>query len=124
MRPTQAIRYPLAVNKALGRFQQEHDYEAYLRQLIKQVLLTAPGERINRPDFGAGVRRLLFGPNGPATASLAETMVRQALDRWLASFISVDDVSTNADGERLEITIVYTVLARGTRQLLNLEVTL
>ena len=37
------------------------DYDAHIRDLIEQVLFTAPGERVNRPDFGSGLLRLVFG---------------------------------------------------------------
>ena len=121
--PIHAIHFPLSINEGLGRIREENDYDEYIRQLIRQVLLTAPGERINRPDFGAGLRRLIFSPNSPATASLAQATVREALDTWLGAFISVDDVQTEAQDERLDVTIHYTVLARRERRLLNLEVT-
>ncbi len=49
-------------------------------QLIRQVLLTAQGEGINRPEFGAGVRRLVFAPLSAATASLAQTTIYEALE--------------------------------------------
>ena len=39
------------------------DYEAHIRDLIEQVLFTSPGERVNRPDFGSGLLRLVFAPN-------------------------------------------------------------
>jgi uncharacterized protein len=39
------------------------DEDEYIRDLIEQVLFTAPGERVNRPDFGSGVLHLLFAPN-------------------------------------------------------------
>ncbi len=119
-----AIRFPFAINNRIGRLAQEHDYEAYIKQLIRQVLFTAQGERINRPDFGAGVRRLIFAPNSPATASLAQTLVYQALTTWLATLIRTDEVQVEADNERLNITVVYTILAKQERRFLNLEVTL
>jgi hypothetical protein len=119
-----AIRFPFAINDQFGRLAQENDYESYIKQLIRQVLLTAQGERINRPDFGAGVRRLVFTPNSPATASLAQTLIFQALTTWLGTLIRTDDVKAEADNERLNITIVYTILAKQERRFLNLEVAL
>jgi phage baseplate assembly protein W len=121
--PVTSIRFPFAVNDRLGRLAQENDYEEYIKQLIRQALLTAQGERINRPDFGAGVKRLVFVPNSPATASLAQTLIFQALTTWLGALIRTDDVQVEAAGERLNITIVYTILARQERRFLNLEVT-
>jgi len=122
--PIHALRNPLAIDAGGGRVKQETDYEEYIRQLIRQVLLTAPGERVHRPDFGAGVRRLIFAPNSPATASLTQTTVYQALTTWLGRLIEVEDVQAEANGERLEITIAYLIRARGERRFLNVEVTL
>ena len=122
--PINAIHYPVAVDAAGGRLRQEPDYEEYIKQLIYQVLLTAPGERINRPDFGAGVRRLVFAPLSPATASLTQTMVFQALNTWLGRLIQVNEVTAEAQGERLNVNVVYTLIARGERRFLNVEVTL
>jgi Bacteriophage baseplate protein W len=119
--PITSIRFPFAINDRLGRLAQENDHEEYIKQLIRQVLFTAQGERINRPDFGAGVKRLVFVPNSPATASLAQTLIFQALTTWLGALIRTDDVQAEAAGERLNITIVYTILARQERRFLNVE---
>jgi uncharacterized protein len=119
-----AIRFPFAINDRLGRLAQENDYEQYIKQLIRQVLFTAQGERINRPDFGAGVQRLVFAPNSPATASLAQTLIFQGLTTWLGTLIRTEDVKAEADNERLNITIVYTILTKQERRFLNVEVAL
>jgi phage baseplate assembly protein W len=120
----QAIYHPLAISAKSARLRQETDYEAYIRQLIRQVLLTAPGERINRPEFGAGVRRLVFAPLSPATASLAQTTIYQALVTWLDSLIRVENVAAEASTPgRLDIAVTYILRARGERRFLNVEVT-
>jgi len=85
--------------------------------------MTAPGERINRPEFGCGVRRMLFAPNSDVSASLAQVSVHQALDRWLGSTIRVDSVTVTAADATLTITVSYVLLARQQRRYLNLEVT-
>lgn len=119
-----AVRFPFATDDRMGRLAQENDYEQYIRQLIRQVLFTAQGERINRPDFGAGVKRLVFAPNSPATASLAQTLIYQALTTWLGTLIRTDDVRAEANEEKLNITIAYTILAKQERRFLNVEVTI
>ena len=121
--PIQAIRFPIAIDARGGRLRRETDYEAYISQLIRQVLLTSPGERVHRPDFGAGLRRMVFAPNGLATASLAETTVFQALNTWLAQLIRVDGVTARAVDSTLEVQVVYTLIARGEQRFLNVEVT-
>lgn len=122
--PNQAFSFPFAVDVGLGRLRQEPDYNRYLEQLIRQVILTAPGERINRPDFGAGLQRQVFALNSTAGAILAETTVFQALDRWLGAYIQLDKVEATAREEFLEIAITYFVRRNGARQFLNVQVDL
>jgi Bacteriophage baseplate protein W len=122
--PFEGLRHPVALDASLGRLLEERDYSAYVGQLITQVLLTAPGERVNRPDFGAGLRRLLFSPSSPETATLLQATVFQSLDRWLGQLIKVDRVDASFEDGRLDVVVSYTLQARGDQQVLNLEVTL
>jgi uncharacterized protein len=118
-----SLRYPFAVDAVQGRVAQEQDYVAHVEQLVKQVLLTSPGERINRPDFGCGVKRMVFAPNSEVAATLAQTVIYQALSKWLGSVLAVHEVAVRAVDERLDIRIGYSVRARGERRYLNLQVT-
>lgn len=120
----EGIRFPVAIDASQARLRKEGDYSAYVAQLIKQVLLTAPGERVDRPDFGAGLRRLLFAPSSEETATLLQATVFQSLDRWLSDIIKIDDVNTAFEDGRMEVNVVYTVKARGDQEVFNLEVTL
>lgn len=120
--PFTSLRYPLAVDPARGRIAQEQDFSAHIEQLVMQVLMTAPGERINRPDFGCGVKRLVFGPAGEVAATLAQTTVYQALTKWLPDAIAVNEVTARADGAVLQIRVGYVVKARGEQRYLNLQV--
>lgn len=120
--PFTSIKYPFAIDSARGRLAEEEDYAEHIEQLIKQILFTAPGERINRPDFGCGIKRLVFAPNSVVTAALAQVTIYQSLTKWLGSAITVNDVKAAAIDERLEIKIAYTLKARQERRYLNLEV--
>lgn len=122
--PVTSIRYPIAVDAGLGQIAVEADYAEHVEQLIKQVLFTSPGERINRPGFGCGLRRMVFAPNSDVTASLTQVMVFQALEKWLGTLIDVTQVEVNAVEEVLEVRIAYLLKARQERRYLNLEVTL
>lgn len=119
-----AMAFPFAIDRAAGRIREERDYDAYIVQLIRQVLLTDLGERINRPEFGAQVRRMVFAPNDPAAATYGRTLVYQALTRWLANFIAVASVEVEAVEETLLITVEYTVIAKGEKRFLNVELSL
>jgi Bacteriophage baseplate protein W len=119
-----AFEFPVAIDRSLGQLKQQRDYATYVGQLVKQVLLTTPGERAHRPDFGAGLLGMVFAPNDDATASLMQTTILEALNTWLGSIISVSDVLVQANGNILNVTVTYKVLARGNQEVLNLEVTI
>src|SRR4029077_2565197 len=77
--------------------------EDHVRDLIEQVLFTNPGERVNRPDFGAGLDQLLFGPSSPDVAATVQSLVQGALQQWLAERVRVETVEVAADGAKLTI---------------------
>lgn len=124
MRETvRAIRWPFAVDGGRGEFAVEADHARHVEQMMMQVLMTAPGERVNRPDFGCGVKRFVFSPMSEASASLVRIAIVDALDRWLGSVIDVDRVEVEFRQETLAVTIVYSLKVTGVRRHLNLEVT-
>jgi len=108
----------------MGRISIETDYAAHVEQLMKQVLFTNPGERINRPDFGCGIRRMVFAPNSQESASLAQVTIVQALERWLGSVIKVEEVKVKAVEEILEIRISYLLKIRREKRYLDVEVSI
>lgn len=101
------LGYPWAVD-GRGRTQDTHHW---IRELIEQVLLTAPGERVMRPDFGAGLLAAVFEPGGPDVAATTQFLVQSALQRELAELIAVDAVDVQAVDAALVVSVAYTVLA-------------
>jgi phage baseplate assembly protein W len=83
------------------------DDAAYVRGLVEQVLFTAPGERINRPDFGSGVGRLVFAPTDDALAQSTQALVHGALQRWLGDLVRVENVRVSSVDSRLEVVVEY-----------------
>jgi len=79
----------------------------HVRDLIYQVLFTAPGERVNRPEFGCGLKQLLFAPNSGALAAATQQLVQGALHRWLEDVIVVERVEVRAIESALEVDVVY-----------------
>jgi len=119
-----AIAYPLKVNRHTRKISEQPDYDAYIIELIKQVIYTSPGERINRPDFGSGVRRMVFGGGAGGTDSFAKAIILEGLEKWLGDLISVEAVNTRFDNNVFYVEITYIVLHRGRRRYLNMEVTI
>jgi uncharacterized protein len=85
----------------------ETDRDDHVRDLIHQVLFTAPGERVNRPDFGCGIGQLTFMPNGDQLAAATQFLVQGALTRWLDTVIVVHEVLVEALDAQLIVTVVY-----------------
>lgn len=85
------------------------DERASVRQAVLLLLLTVPGERVMRPDYGCDLQRLVFSPNDDTTAGLAIHYVRRALDRWEPRIQVLRLDATRNDGEpgRLDIVIEY-----------------
>ena len=53
-----------------------------VRTALWLILMTTPGERVMRPDFGCGLRRFLMAPNSVATRALIQREVHASLERW------------------------------------------
>ncbi len=90
--------------------------EEHIRDLIHQVLFTSPGERVNRPDFGCGLKTLLFAPNSVALAATTQVLVKAALQKWLEAEIQVETIEVRAEEERLVVTVVYSLRSTGERR--------
>jgi phage baseplate assembly protein W len=91
------------------------DVDDHVRDLIYQVLFTAPGERVNRPDFGCGLKQLVFLPNSDALAASTQQLVQGALLRWLEELIVVESVTVTSSDASLEVAVTYTRRDTGTR---------
>ena len=117
-----SIKYPLAIDRGVGTLAEELDYEKHVVQMIKQVLFTNPGERINRPDFGCGIRNMVFAPNNEVSVSLLKVTIYEALETWLSSVIRLEQVEVKAIDETLEVNIAYILLARQQRKTLTFDI--
>jgi len=79
----------------------------HIRNKVLQVLLTSPGERVNLPEFGCGLRDLVFDPNNEILAATTEFTIYKALQRWLADDIIVQGVDVSNDEGELSVEVAY-----------------
>lgn len=96
------------------------EYEEDIHQSINIILGTNRGERVMRPDFGAGLNEFVFEPVNTATMAMVRARVEEALIDWEPR-IDVESVQVNTDAamrNRLNIEIRYRV--RATNSLRNL----
>ena len=88
----------------------------HIRDLIEQVLFTSPGERVMRPDFGAGLLALVFEPNSSTLATTTQFLVQSALQQHLAHLIAVNAVTVENIDAALQVSVQYVLLADGSTQ--------
>ncbi len=113
--------FPFRIDLASGQAAQS-PYAAHVDQMIRQVLLTAPGERADLPEFGCGLRQLIFAPHSEALDATTKIVVTQALDRWLAGQIQLKDVKVSPGDDESELLVQIEYVLIETQSAKRLEV--
>lgn len=120
--------FPLRIDNASSQTSQAA-YVAHVEQMVRQLLLTSPGERINLPTFGCGLRQLVFAPITPALDATLKLRVMQGFQTWLSGVAELVEVAvaSSEDGGipepgTVQITVTYTVVETQSSQ--QLAVTL
>jgi phage baseplate assembly protein W len=96
-------------------------YPAHVDQMVRQLLLTTPGERVNLPQFGCGLAALVFAPISDALAATVKLRVVQGLDEWLDGVVNLVDVEVLAGADAPEpgavvVTVTYTLVETQSEQ--------
>ena len=117
--------FPFRIDPVSGQAAQS-PYGIHVDQMIRQVLLTSLGERADLPEFGCGLRQLLFAPNSDALLATTQLIVRRSLDRWLAGQIEVKDVQVSAgeggDYSQILVQIAYVLVETQSKQTIEIQV--
>lgn len=100
------------------------DRDGQIRDMVEQVLFTRRGERVNRPDFGAGLHEMIFSENAPEIAAAVQHMVQASLQQWLSEVIEVRAVRAEAIESLLRVTVVYSILGDSEQRLAVVDGTL
>jgi len=111
--------YPFHVDRRGGTALA--DERKHVRDMIEQLIFTAPGERVNRPDFGSGVLQLVFAPNSPELAATVQFTLQAALQRWLGDVIEVRALEVDAHESTLTIALSYALRRTGEAQSARFE---
>lgn len=64
-----------------GRFEWVRDNDS-IRDVLWNILLTSPGERLMRPEFGAGIKQFIHQPNNETTRRLIAEQALKAIQKW------------------------------------------
>jgi phage baseplate assembly protein W len=88
----------------------------HVRDMIEQFLLTSPGERVNRPDFGSGLLQMVFAPTSPELAATLQSTIQAGLQRWLADVAAIESLEVSSEDSALTVSLQYVLLATGERR--------
>lgn len=102
------MKFPLSMGADGAQYSNRRDH---VREQIEQVLFTHPGERWFRPEFGVGIRALVFEPNGNALWELTKKRLLASLSEALQGEVNPAslDVNVRGDEEKLLVTIAYSL---------------
>lgn len=104
----QIISWPLEGVDADGRWRSAAG-DRSVREVIRNILLTRPGERLMRPRFGAGLQDFIHQPNNETTRTLMANSIRKAIEHW-ETRIRVEAVTVRPERQslsRVQIVIRY-----------------
>jgi hypothetical protein len=105
--------FPFRIDPGSGQAAQS-PYAVHVDEMIRQILLTNPGERADLPDFGCGLRHLLFAPDSTALQATTQLLVQRSLNQWLAGQIVLQSVTVTpgigGDYSQLLVQIAYTLV--------------
>lgn len=106
------LSFPLRIGAkgAVTSARREH-----VREQIEQVLFTDPGERVFRPEFGAGIRALIFEPNGSVLADILRKRLTDSLGDALRGEVDPKtlQIEVSAEEEKLFVVISYALATIG-----------
>lgn len=102
------LSWPLGGVAEDGRLDWSHD-ELSVRESMLNILLTRPGERLMRPEFGAGLLGFVHQPNNETTRNLIAGVVRKSLARWEARVVveAVEVLPGRSSPDEVHVRIAY-----------------
>lgn len=100
----QVISWPLEGVDENGRLSFTQDDHS-VREVIRNILLTRPGERLMRPQFGAGLMDFIHQPNNQTTRSVMANVIRKAIEQW-ETRVQVDSIEVLPDQNNVSLVQV------------------
>jgi|10_taG_2_1085330.scaffolds.fasta_scaffold487254_1 hypothetical protein len=91
------VKLPLAKSSADG-WQLIKTIRGLVKQNLKMILLTYPGERVMEPNFGVGVGSYLFKNFTESTYAEIDSKIREQVSRYLP-VVTIDNIIFDASGQ-------------------------
>jgi phage baseplate assembly protein W len=124
-----STKLPLEFSERYGHFEQNEDVFEQIKQNLKDLLLTAPGERFIELEYGVGLYDYLFEPMTARTLSRVEDTINAQIATYmpfvLVRNLSVLEGTDNiGGGAALSVVIDYVVIPLGDDAVDYLEIEL
>ena len=108
-------KLPLLIDSVDGFYKLNKTLGEVVKQNLKMIILTSPGERIMEPDFGVGARNYLFDSKRASFQNLKSKIIQQ-VEKYLP-YIRIVKISTadssqensSSDAQTLGISIAYNI---------------
>lgn len=114
------LSFPFRIGKD-GRTAQVSSLEEHVRDELIQLILTNLGERIFLPDFGGGVRRLVFENADETVGGMTKAILTQAISQWLGHRITLEDLVVIVENEKIEVEIKYRIAGTEDTRVMKFE---
>ena len=85
------------------KIKQEDDLIA---ESITRILMTSPGERVSRPEFGCELRKLIFESQADIYVDDVKRIINKAINRFEPR-VNLKDIEINADENTLYVKIIF-----------------
>ncbi|MEM9446418.1 MAG: GPW/gp25 family protein [Verrucomicrobiota bacterium] len=105
-----------------GRSVQVQSVEQQIHEELMQLLLTNPGERLFLPEFGGGLRQLVFENVDENTKGLVKARITQAISRWLGHRVTLEDVQAEfGQDDEMLVSVRYHIAGQDQPRVLKFQ---
>ena len=102
------LSFPFRIGQN-GRTAEVVSLEEHIKDELIQLLLTNLGERAFLPEFGGGLRRLVFEPTAEATMGITKSMITQAVTKWMGHRVTLEVLTVEIIDTIIEVELKYTI---------------
>jgi phage baseplate assembly protein W len=118
-----SVRLPLALDDTDG-FGMIKTLRAMIKQNLKMLILTNPGERVMEPEFGVGIKQFLFQNFSSDVYSQIDFKIREQVGIYmpLVSIREVNFYSIEEDSNETSFRLVYSIPSIAVNDLLEITI--
>tara|TARA_R110002096_G_scaffold216627_1_gene404582 strand:+ start:989 stop:1384 length:396 start_codon:yes stop_codon:yes gene_type:complete len=127
--PGIAPKLPMSTNPSDGTYTLTKGLNENVKQNLKLLILTSPGERIMMPSFGVGLKRYLFEQNTNKVKGDIQARIKSQAKKYMpfvdiVNIIITDEVTEAGTSKTnfIKVSVHYRVRAAGYVDVLDLSV--